>query len=37
MMRQNAHATVYDKDNEVVSWDFTVTTLISREDIANIR
>lgn len=30
----NAHATVYDKDNEVVSWDFTVTTLISREDIA---
>lgn len=30
----SVHATVYDKDNEVVSWDFTVTTLISREDIA---
>lgn len=29
----NAHATVYDKDNKVISWDFAGTTL-AREDIA---
>lgn len=30
----NAHATVYDMNNGVVSWDFAATTQLSREDIA---